>query len=169
MSCAACRWEPKCSPTAVCIFAFGRHVPNPWRWRWISRSRNSPEKLQAYPLDAEADGYFSGTVTEAEAGGLYKLRLDSGCFPDPASRFPTRRPAWSIASDRSARVSVDGWELERHRTGRPGDLRNAHRHVHPRRHLERAPWNNCRNWPAGNHYAGSHADRGFSRQIRLGL
>ena len=44
------------------------------------------------PLQAEEGGYFSGFVQEAKAGDLYKLRLDHGSFPDPASRFQPEGP-----------------------------------------------------------------------------
>nr|WP_276609639.1 malto-oligosyltrehalose trehalohydrolase [Phragmitibacter flavus] len=37
--------------------------------------------------EEEGEGYFSGMAPMAEAGMLYRLRLDGGCFPDPASRF----------------------------------------------------------------------------------
>jgi maltooligosyltrehalose trehalohydrolase len=45
-------------------------------------------------LDCEADGYFSGRVREAEAGTLYRFRLDGEDFlyPDPASRFQPEGP-----------------------------------------------------------------------------
>jgi maltooligosyltrehalose trehalohydrolase len=47
----------------------------------------------AFELTAEADGYFSGLVTSAGAGALYRFRLDSGAsFPDPASRFQPEGP-----------------------------------------------------------------------------
>jgi maltooligosyltrehalose trehalohydrolase len=39
------------------------------------------------PLQREEGGYFSGPVPDARAGVRYKFRLDSGDFPDPASRF----------------------------------------------------------------------------------
>lgn len=39
------------------------------------------------PMDAEPNGYFSLFVAGATTGMLYKIRLDSGDFPDPASRF----------------------------------------------------------------------------------
>src|SRR6185437_7815153 len=44
------------------------------------------------PLEAEADGYFSGFVPGASAGMLYKFQLDSGAFPDPASRYQPEGP-----------------------------------------------------------------------------
>src|SRR5688500_10858292 len=40
-----------------------------------------------WALAAEENGYFSGFVSEAQAGMLYKFRIDTGSFPDPASRF----------------------------------------------------------------------------------
>jgi maltooligosyltrehalose trehalohydrolase len=46
----------------------------------------------AIDLEPEADGYFSALVEEAEAGMLYKFQLDSGTFPDPASRFQPESP-----------------------------------------------------------------------------
>jgi maltooligosyltrehalose trehalohydrolase len=44
------------------------------------------------PLQAEANGYFSGTVVEAGVGTCYKFRLPHGSFPDPASRFQPQGP-----------------------------------------------------------------------------
>lgn len=43
-------------------------------------------------LSAESGGYFSGLVPEARPGSLYRLKLDSGSFPDPASRFQPEGP-----------------------------------------------------------------------------
>src|SRR5689334_17320543 len=43
-------------------------------------------------LDAEGDGYFSGFAAGLAAGALYKLQLDSGTYPDPASRFQPDGP-----------------------------------------------------------------------------
>ena len=43
-------------------------------------------------LSAEADGYWSGYIKEARAGMLYRYRLDSGSYPDPASRSQPRGP-----------------------------------------------------------------------------
>jgi maltooligosyltrehalose trehalohydrolase len=40
----------------------------------------------------EGNGYFSGFVAAAHPGMLYRLRLDSGSFPDPASRFQPDGP-----------------------------------------------------------------------------
>ncbi len=40
----------------------------------------------------DGTGYFSGLVSEASAGMDYRLLLDHGAFPDPASRFQPRGP-----------------------------------------------------------------------------
>jgi maltooligosyltrehalose trehalohydrolase len=48
--------------------------------------------LAPSPLEAEENGYFSGIVPHAKPGDLYKYRLDSGVFPDPASRFQPQGP-----------------------------------------------------------------------------
>jgi 1,4-alpha-glucan branching enzyme len=45
-------------------------------------------------LEPEGDGYFSGLVSEASAGTLYRYRLDGGTesYPDVASRFQPHGP-----------------------------------------------------------------------------
>jgi maltooligosyltrehalose trehalohydrolase len=59
------------------------------------------EASEEWPVDFELTpeltpknrGYFSGLVSGAGAGALYKLRLDGGdAFPDPASRFQPAGP-----------------------------------------------------------------------------
>lgn len=54
------------------------------------------EKGQAMrvPLEAEANGYFSGLVLPAKNGSLYRFRLgdDPALYPDPASRFQPQGP-----------------------------------------------------------------------------
>lgn len=68
---------------------------------WAARSANvavelspptSNEKAIVVQLESEADGYFSGLIPDARPGMLYKFRLDSGTFPDPASRFQPDGP-----------------------------------------------------------------------------
>lgn len=61
---------------------------------WASASKSAAVELQGRTerLQPEGNGYFSGTVTGLEAGALYKYRLDSGSFPDPASRFQPEGP-----------------------------------------------------------------------------
>jgi maltooligosyltrehalose trehalohydrolase len=43
-------------------------------------------------LAPERGGYFSGLVSRAKAGMLYKYQLDRGLFPDPVSRFQPNGP-----------------------------------------------------------------------------
>src|SRR5438477_6407197 len=43
-------------------------------------------------MEQEPDGYFSVFIPEAAPGMLYKFRLESGEFPDPASRFQPLGP-----------------------------------------------------------------------------
>lgn len=67
---------------------------------WAPQSRTVAVQLYSsdgaetnlLPLNAEANGYFSALVPEARAGTLYKFKLDSGTFPDPASRFQPDGP-----------------------------------------------------------------------------
>ena len=48
---------------------------------------------RAFPLAAEAGGYFAGTAPGVTAGARYRFRLDDGdAFPDPASRFQPDGP-----------------------------------------------------------------------------
>ena len=49
-------------------------------------------KWRLAKLRAEGNGYHSGVVREATEGLLYKYRLTSGNFPDPASRFQPHGP-----------------------------------------------------------------------------
>ena len=44
------------------------------------------------PMEKEADGYWSAFVPGAGAGMCYRYKLDSGTFPDPASRFQPEGP-----------------------------------------------------------------------------
>lgn len=43
-------------------------------------------------LEPEGNGYFSGQVVRAVPGMLYRYKLQSGAFPDPASRFQPEGP-----------------------------------------------------------------------------
>ena len=59
------------------------------------RSGQSPEetsKRRVFPLESERNGYFSGVVGECAPGNLYRIDLDHGAFPDPASRFQPSGP-----------------------------------------------------------------------------
>src|SRR5579862_1835336 len=68
---------------------------------WAPRSRKvavqldstgNAGKARTFELKSENNGYFSGLIAEARAGMLYKFQLDTGVFPDPASRFQPEGP-----------------------------------------------------------------------------
>jgi maltooligosyltrehalose trehalohydrolase len=65
---------------------------------WAPASKHAAVQLisrgttQTIALEEEADGYFSGLVPEARVNMLYKFQLDSGAFPDPASRYQPQGP-----------------------------------------------------------------------------
>lgn len=63
---------------------------------WAPRSHNVTvefaNRASAVPLAAQSGGYFSGLAVEARPGERYRLRLDTGAFPDPASRFQPEGP-----------------------------------------------------------------------------
>jgi maltooligosyltrehalose trehalohydrolase len=68
---------------------------------WAPRSRFVAVRLgwdlaelevTSIELEAESNGYFSGLIPEAKTEMFYKLQLDSGVFPDPASRFQPEGP-----------------------------------------------------------------------------
>lgn len=48
--------------------------------------------MREFELEREADGYHSGLINEAKAGMHYRYQLESGAFPDPASRFQPEGP-----------------------------------------------------------------------------
>jgi len=50
------------------------------------------ERPRVYALRQEAGGYAELLVAEAKPGMLYKYRLGSGSYPDPASRFQPQGP-----------------------------------------------------------------------------
>ena len=45
-----------------------------------------------FPLESEGNGYFSALLPGIAAGERYQFRLDTGIFPDPASRFQPTGP-----------------------------------------------------------------------------
>jgi maltooligosyltrehalose trehalohydrolase len=57
---------------------------------------NNPESFEdskhRVELSAEPNGYYSAHVHEAKAGMCYKFVVNSGAFPDPASRFQPQGP-----------------------------------------------------------------------------
>jgi len=80
-------------PTGAEITPAGVHfrvwAPNSQK---VSVQLISPGGTKLVALESEPDGYFSGLVAEARANMLYKYQLDSGAFPDPASRFQPDGP-----------------------------------------------------------------------------
>lgn len=87
---------------------------------WAPRSRNvavqlhssaSDGRVSSAGLEPEGDGYFSGFVVEVSPGMRYRFQLDSGTFPDPASRFQPEGPHGpSQIVDASAfRWTDSGW------------------------------------------------------------
>ena len=76
------------------IFGYGPH--NAAMWKSCSKgTRAEPgAEPRVVALTPEASGYFSGLVAGADAGTLYRYRLDgeAALYPDPASRFQPRGP-----------------------------------------------------------------------------
>ncbi len=58
----------------------------------LSEDGGELEKGRGCKLTPEPNGYFSGLMSEARAGMDYKIQLDQGAFPDPASRFQPDGP-----------------------------------------------------------------------------
>jgi maltooligosyltrehalose trehalohydrolase len=58
----------------------------------VKFGRAREDEGELFKLEPESEGYFSGLLTTARAGQLYRLQLDSGTFPDPASRFQPEGP-----------------------------------------------------------------------------
>ena len=70
---------------------------------WVPKQKNlilelspdanmPPSTTRKVKLQSEPNGYFSGLVADAKAGWHYKIRLHTGSFPDPASRFQPQGP-----------------------------------------------------------------------------
>src|SRR5688500_16726540 len=67
---------------------------------WAPRARTVAIELysgkdrtaQFETLASEGNGYHSGTVAAAGPDTLYRIRIDHGSFPDPASRFQPDGP-----------------------------------------------------------------------------
>ena len=71
----------------------------------------------AIAADIQPDGYFSGLISNARAGSLYRFRLDGNksLYPDPASRFQPAGPHGpSQVIDPAAFSWTDGnWRAQR--------------------------------------------------------
>ena len=50
------------------------------------------ESVQEFELAPEPGGYFASHIREAGPGMLYRYKLQTGSFPDPASRFQPQGP-----------------------------------------------------------------------------
>jgi maltooligosyltrehalose trehalohydrolase len=76
--------------------------------RYVSIQSHGKEVLE---LKAEVNGYFSGLTSDFGPDGLYKIKLDSGSFPDPASRFQPEGPygASQIIDPRACRWTDEQW------------------------------------------------------------
>lgn len=70
-------WAPKCSKVEIVI---------------DPQLEQSQQKI--IKLEPEEQGYFSGFIKDAQAGTLYKFKLDDNdyLYPDPASRFQPQGP-----------------------------------------------------------------------------
>ena len=70
------------------------------------------ESKRVVPMQPEEGGYFSCFVPDATAGTLYKFQLETGEFPDPASRFQPSGPHGpsEIIDPRSFRWTDQQWK-----------------------------------------------------------
>ena len=79
----------------------------------LEKSADEDATRSFHPLEAEADGYFSGAAP-AEAGALYRFRVDGAelFHPDPASRSQPQGPHRSsaIVDPTSFRWTDARWE-----------------------------------------------------------
>src|ERR1700722_3822658 len=95
-------------PPVSARLLFGRKLPvgaeiveNGVHFRvWAPSSQTAAVKMTSpsggeatiVKLDPEAGGYFAGLAPETRANMLYKIQIESGEFPDPASRFQPEGP-----------------------------------------------------------------------------
>ena len=86
---------------------------------------------------AEDAGLFLGLGVECARRLALQIpdRTAARLCPDPASRFQPDGPHGSSEVVDAAALPMDRPELARRRAPASGDLRDAHRHVHPARHL----------------------------------
>lgn len=90
-----------CMPSYVRKFPLGAELtPQGTHFRvWAPAAKFAAVELIAADgqtrvaaLEWEPSGHFSGAVPEASAGMRYRIRVDGGAFPDPASRFQPEGP-----------------------------------------------------------------------------
>jgi maltooligosyltrehalose trehalohydrolase len=69
-------------------------APKRQRVEVVLESSTGNKGTSTYPLNAEEGSYFAGTVATAQAGSLYRFRLDgdTNLYPDPASRYQPQGP-----------------------------------------------------------------------------
>jgi len=97
-------------------------------------------------LGAEEGGYFAGRVPEARFGMLYRFRLDSGSFPDPASRFqPSPTCPSQIIDPNDFKWTDANW---RGVTREGQVIYELHIGTSPAKEPGARPSRNCRNWRA---------------------
>lgn len=87
---------------------------------WAPRPKKVEVVLEAGPgaqtilqLQEQEDGYFAGLVPQAAEGTRYRFRLDdSGCFPDPMSRYQPDGPfgASQVVDSSGFKWSDNGWQ-----------------------------------------------------------
>ena len=139
---------------------------------WAPRSKRVAVAVENMPpafLEAEAHGYFSGFISGIDAGSFYKLRLENGDFPDPASRFQPQGPHGPSQVIDPSSFSWTDQRMEGSASRRAGLVRNAHRHIHPGGHLACRRGAAPRSGQTRGHTSRSHARGGVLRPIRLGL
>ena len=103
----------------------------------------------------------------------HALQVQTGRQRLPVPRHGVALPAGgtarAVAGRGSHALHVDRRQLARLHARRPGDLRDAHRHLHAGRHVARRGRSTGSAARHRHHAAGDHADRGIPREIRLGL
>src|SRR5215475_2731463 len=87
----------------------------------LEDERRRAATRSSYELRSEENGYFSGLVTAAAAGSLYRYRLDGAhAYPDPASRHQPQGPH---GPSRAVDPSAFHWTDDKWRgTGRDGQI-----------------------------------------------
>lgn len=86
---------------------------------WAPASKTVAIELQTggaanktFPLEKQENGYFAGSVSEAKDGTRYKIRLEKGSFPDPASHFQPEGPHGpsQVVDHSRFRWNDEGWK-----------------------------------------------------------
>ena len=140
---------------------------------WAPKSRTVSvvfeEKETRLALEPEGNGFFAGTAKGAEAGTVYRYRLDERRLPRSVFALSAGRAARAFAGHRSLRVFVDATASGRGAARGAGDLRDAHRHLHARKGRGARRGGAAGAAGTRHHAAGSHAGRGLPRPLWLGI